>query len=372
MSDSVEDLYVRHQVDLSRYASSFAGTMSAVLKRAHQDIANRVLTEKQTPFQRQRALAIAGDIQAMLEAGYAQTVGKTATEMRGLVVNEAAWNQEALQVASGEKAVRVSAGAVYVAATAKPYEGATMKSWYDKLQRDEQRLLINTVQTGFVTGQTNQQIANSLKPVFRRAENNVSTIARTSVQHYAGAARLATLNENKNITDGYIWASTLDGRVTMEICAPRDGQHYTLTGEPIDHPYPELGGPGNAHWNCRSTAVPRIKGVNQEKDDRPSFDYNQEANTKARSTVRRDPDTNKVVPKGARNPDAKRMGKPVQTTDKFPGWFERQPKWFQQDYLGPERFKMYDSGTLSLKSFSTKDGSLLTLNELRQRFPSVS
>ena len=369
---SVEDLYIRHQVDLIRYASSFAGEMSTLLKRTHTAIGKKLLGEQQTIFQRQRLLSIAGDIQAMLETGYAQALGLAANEMRGLSVNEAAWNQEALKAASGKNAVRVSAGAVYVAATAKPFEGATMQAWVDKLQRDEKRFLINTVQQGLITGQTNQQIANSLKPAFQRYQNNINTIARSSVQHYAGAVRMATLEENKSITDGYIWGATLDGRVTMEICAPRDGQRYSLSGEPIDHPYPELGGPGNAHWNCRSTAIPNIKGVDQSKDDRPSFDYNQQANTKARSTVRRDPTTGKVVPKGARNPDAKRMGKPVQTTDKFPGWFSTQPKWFQKDYLGPERFKMYDSGTLSLKSFSTKDGSLLSLNDLRQRFPSVS
>jgi hypothetical protein len=369
---AVEDMYVRHQIDLSRFAGSFAGEMSTLLKRTHTSIANALLTQEQTPFQRQRLLQFAGTIQSMLEVGYAETLGLATKEMRGLAVHEAAWNQEALAAASGKNAVRVSAGAVYVAATAKPFQGAAMGTWYQNLARDEQRLLINTVQQGFVLGQTNQEIANALKPAFRRAENNVNTIARSSVQHYASATRSATMRANSGLVNGYFWTSTLDGRVTLEICVPRDGRQYSEMDEPIDHGYPALGGPGNAHWNCRSTAVPNIRGVDQSEDQRPGFDYNQESKTKARSTVRRDSGTGKVVEKGARNPTAKRMGQPVQTSDKFGNWFGKQPKWFQKDYLGPERFDMYDSGTLSLKSFSTKEGSPLSLIDLKQRFPSVS
>ena len=369
---SVEDLYVRHQIDLVRYSSGFGGQMSTLLKQTHTAIANKLLTQEQTPFQRQRLLSFAGDIQAMLEVGYAKALGIATKEMRGLAVVETGWNQEALQVASGERATRVSAGAVFVTANAKPFHGAAMTPWFETLERDERKLLIGTVQQGFITGQTNAEIAASLKPAFNRYENNIKTIARTSVQHMASAVRIASIQENANLTDGYLWTSVLDGRTTLQVCVPRDGLAYTAMGEPIDHSYPDLGGPGNAHWNCRATAVPNVKGVDQSMDTRPSFDYNQKTTTKARSTIRKDSGTHKRVPKGARNPTADRMGKPVQTTSKFPGWFERQPKWFQKDYLGPERFKMYDSKALSIKSFSSKDGSFLTLNDLRQRYPSVS
>ena len=369
---SVEDMYVRHQVDLVRYANGFGGQMSTLLKQTHTAIANKLAVQRQTPFQRQRLLSIAGDIQAMLEVGYAKALGIATVEMRGLAVAEVGWNAEALEAASGKHAVRVSAGAVFVAANAKPFHGSAMDSWYQQIQRDEKRLLINTVQQGFVTGATNTEIAATLKPIFNRYDNNIQTIARTSVQHFATATRMAMIQENRSITNGYLWTSVLDGRTTLQVCVPRDGLAYTDMGEPIEHSYPDLGGPGNAHWNCRATAVPNITGVDQSKDERPGFDYNQKANTKARSVIRKDSGTHKRVPKGARNPTADRMGKPVQTTSKFPGWFEGQPKWFQKDYLGPERFKMYDSGTLSLKSFSSKDGSFLTLNDLRQRFPSVS
>ena len=55
------------------------------------------------------------------------------------------------------------------------------------------------------------------------------------------------------------WVSTLDARTT-EICRIRDGLKYAVgTHKPIGHLVPWLGGPGRAHWQCRSASVPVLK-----------------------------------------------------------------------------------------------------------------
>src|SRR5690606_30130426 len=66
-----------------------------------------------------------------------------------------------------------------------------------------------------------------------------------------------TWKANEKIMPGVIWTATLDGRTTL-LCAARDGLQYDHEGNPVGHSEAWLGGPGQAHWQCRSVAMPKL------------------------------------------------------------------------------------------------------------------
>ncbi|MNJ69928.1 hypothetical protein D3C77_663340 [compost metagenome] len=50
-------------------------------------------------------------------------------------------------------------------------------------------------------------------------------------------------------------------------------------------------------------------------------------------------------------------------------WLARQPAAFQSDVLGPERYKLFSKGELSIDRFVDDNGKTLTLKQLREREP---
>ncbi|MNP80956.1 hypothetical protein D3C76_1791920 [compost metagenome] len=50
-------------------------------------------------------------------------------------------------------------------------------------------------------------------------------------------------------------------------------------------------------------------------------------------------------------------------------WLARQSAAFQKDVLGPERYKLFSKGELTIDRFVDDDGRTLTLKELREREP---
>lgn len=50
-------------------------------------------------------------------------------------------------------------------------------------------------------------------------------------------------------------------------------------------------------------------------------------------------------------------------------WFERQPEYWKQDYLGPTKYAMYKTGDLKFKDFANiRTNQILTIDQLTKKF----
>ena len=374
MSITVDDMYLRHQVQLSQYSTGQMQIMSDILKVSHDKIVAILNRKDITKFNRERQLVLLRDVSKLLSDAYAGGATYSKAESKKLAKVESKFNHEALVELSPEEQamMRVTGTTIAAAAASTPYQGGTMGKWYASLEANERRVVVGTIRQGFVLGRTNSEVVNDLRPVFNKATNDLKTVVRSGVQHMASVARQLTLEENSDIVDGIEWLSTLDGRTTIEICAPRDGMAYTLKGEPIEHGFPFLGGPGNAHWNCRSTSIPMLKGADQDID-RVGFDYNKETSSRATSTVRFDKDSKTVVGKGVRNPDAVRRGAGRQYAGgtQYGDWLRTQPAWFQNSVLGETKGRLFRKGGLNISKFSEADGIPLSLSQLKVQNPTA-
>lgn len=111
---------------------------------------------------------------------------------------------------------------------------------------DEVNRLVMGVKSGFVRGQTVNQIIKEVVGAGGLADislRNAKTIAQTSIMHVANQARMLTMQENDDVVIGYEWVSTLDSR-TSTICRARDGMVFLFTDK--FQPKPP------AHYNCLS------------------------------------------------------------------------------------------------------------------------
>ena len=134
--------------------------------------------------------------------------------------------------------------------------------------------------------------------------------------------------DNDDILKGKRRVATLDGRTTP-LCRALDG-----TVVPITAPSPPF------HWNCRTTEIPVLKD-----------EFAREIPGSTRPSV------------GADGVEQ------VSSRTTYGEWLARQPAAFQEDVLGPARYKLFSKGELSIDRFVDDDGRTLTLKQLREREP---
>lgn len=137
-------------------------------------------------------------------------------------------------------------------------------------------------------------------------------------------------------------ASYIADGFVVHNCRIRDGKQYSADDKhkPIGHSLPWLGGPGRAHWNCRSTQVPVLKSWKELGSD-----INAEFTPAQRASM-----------DGA---------VPAETT--YSDWLNKQSKARQEEILGPVRAKLLREGGLKVEQFSNDKGRFLTLEQLRER-----
>ena len=117
----------------------------------------------------------------------------------------------------------------------------------------------------------------------------------------------------------------------------RDGRQYTCDAHsPIGHSLSWLGGPGQAHWNCRSSSTPVLKSWKEL-----GLDMNE-------------------MPEGTRAS----MDGQVAANLRYGDWFGKQSAARQDQIVGVTRGRMFRAGEMLFDQFSNNKGRLLTLKEL--------
>lgn len=172
---------------------------------------------------------------------------------------------------------------------------------------------------------------------------------RTSAQSILNDARLQTFRENADVVKGMQLQVVLDGR-TSDICMARSGFAWELDGNPLpetdtDEPFP---GPPPYHPNCRSTLVPVVKSLDDLIDD-----------PKVAARVR------KAVQKLPESTQASMDGQ-VAASLTYEEWLKRKSETFQQEVLGPGKYKLWKAGKIDLRDLIDQKGNPLTVEQLRE------
>lgn len=355
-NDELFDAAIGHQVDLAAYSNSVVRRMIALLNRTDARLAaelDRVLQQVDAAtFNMERLQALLSSVRALLSAAYADAGGELATELQRFTEVELQWLSQTMREVLPVQVswATVSAEAVYSAALSRPFQGTLLRDALANEGEATARRVRQAIAQGFVEGRTNQQIIRDVigtrakgysDGLLERSRRDVEAIVRTAVMHHAGFAQDRAMEANEDIIKAVRWSAALDTR-TSETCRPRDGKLYhPVTHKPIGHSFPWLGGPGRAHWRCRSASVPVLKSWREI-----GLDIDGEPNA---SSTRAS------------------MDGQIPAETSYGEWLQRQSAARQDEVLGPERAKLLREGRLTLEQMYDQKGRYLTLEALRAK-----
>jgi SPP1 gp7 family putative phage head morphogenesis protein len=345
MNDSLIDSLTRHQVWLQRLGSYEANTFNPVLAQADKNI-REILSRSELSTQSDLDQVI-GELKSSLDYNYSGWTDSLINDLEGVSESEANFDAKILENSTTLTGVAAAIFGAWAMARRTPIqvnqngEAVQMIPFIKSLTATESRRVIGVVRNGFNQGLGNQQIIQRIRGtkknnftdgILQITRRNAAAIARTSVNHIATTARMASLEQNKKVLSGWQFIATLDSRTT-NICRFNDGLEFKIGEGPL----PPL------HVGCRSTIVPVVKN-------------------KYRLFPR---DTSRAS-KGAEG------GKQTKKSPYY-DWLKTQPKWFQQSVLGKTRTELFRKGGLSTEEFrklsSDNFGQPLTLEEMERLNP---
>lgn len=354
VNDLLVDEAIRHQVQLSKYSNEAVRKMIALLNRSDQRLFEALLIalDQDVPseFKVSRLDSLLGSVRAINSQAYSQLEQALISELRDFVNYEVGYQQQILldftpvqvHVAS------VAPEQVFAAAMARPFQGVLLREVLRDVGEHRAKKIKQTIAQGFVENKTTDQIIREVRGTKARQyqdgllevdRRSAESIVRTALSHTAGFAHDSVVEANLDIIGKVQWSSTLDLR-TSEICRIRDGKLYTAKDhKPIGHDLPWLGGPGRAHWRCRSAQLYITKSWKEL--GLPVEDVELRNGTRAS------------------------MDGQVPEEVTYANWLARQSAARQDEVLGPTRGKLLRAGKLPLERMYGLRGQFLTLDQLR-------
>lgn len=329
----------KHSIYLQRFASGQRKTMHKALQQIKDILTIRLANQQLSTYNRQRLLLLYQTISADLKNTYGDFTDKFAADMTDYAAYEAEFSRKMF-----DKVVKAEVNfslpndsqlqaAVFTNPLLLTTETLNVKSALNDFTKAKTDQIINLIKDGVVTGQTNQEILrDTISTVETVQVRQAASLISTIVNHISSEARLATMQENKDIINGYQWVSVLDDATTIE-CAALDGETYSFDE---DFERPPL------HWNCRSTIIPTIEYRYIDSND--FGDVQRPA----------------VGDEGAET---------VTGNVTYNSWLKEQSSEFQKEVLGDTRAALFANGGLNLKGFVDEQHVPYTLDELRLKEP---
>lgn len=221
--------------------------------------------------------------------------------------------------------------------------GALVDELLSKIAETARQRVEYAIRDGMNTGMSNYQIIKRLRGTKRlKYEDGLLNSSRTDIERTVRTIRShvsnqAYLNSFKELDIQYIrFISVLDGR-TSKLCAALDGSVWKIN-DPAKR-IPPL------HPNCRSTLVPVDKD-GELIGQRPYV---------------MDERKLKDIPKHERE----QLTGQLDANITFKEFFNKTDDFFQKEWLGPKRYKLYKEGKFDFDKFFDPEGELYSLEQLR-------
>lgn len=341
----LQTIAIRHQVALERYKNGVIKGLAPEISKIDDEIVKVLGQVDFTDISGKTELQrIIRDLRDAQKAVYDGVIEKVESGFADLAEYESIFEIKSIIEATKSVAdINVDAptakkimNAVYNRPL--PSSGEYLADFWKNWKSKEIRTVENAVVQGYANGRTTDEIVRSLigtkkakykDCILARVRREAETAVRTSVQHVATQARMATFEANKDLITGYKLVATLDSR-TSAICRSLDQTTYEL-GE---GPTPPL------HANCRTAMVAELHS---------DFDFLKEGATRSS------------------------LDGQIDASQTYYGWLKEQPDDFQDDVIGPVRGKLLRDGGLTADEFARlnlgRDFRPLTLEQMRQREP---
>ena len=240
-------------------------------------------------------------------------------------------------------------------------------NWWLRQQQDTQFKLANQIRIGAAQGETNAQIIKRIvgqeavvsppaaptakapapAPVIQPgipgivplAKKNAAAIVQTSLATVAAAARRATFELNRDVTDGFMQVSTLDSH-TSHLCIAYSGASWDWEYNPIDGNALPWDGGVPRHWNCRSSEIAIMKSLRDMGIDMEEPEPTQRASAAG----------------------------PISVKTTFDEFLKLMGTEFQNETLGKGRAELFRAGKLNSRDLVDVSGRPLKLEQLKAMY----
>lgn len=245
----------------------------------------------------------------------------------------------------GGKIKKPNGEKLYKAAKKVPLVGgALVDDLLTKLAENARQKVEYAIRDGINSGKTNQQIVQRIGGTKRlNYEDGILTSTKSDIERTVRTLRSHVANQTyldsfKQLGFEYVkLVATLDGR-TSKLCASLDGTVWK-----IDDPAKRV---PPLHPNCRSILVP-VEKDGKLIGERPFV---------------MDERRVKDIPKDERS---QLIGQ-LDANTTFKEFFGKTDDFFQKEWLGPKRYKLFKEGKFVFDKFFDPDGRLYTLDQLRK------
>jgi len=322
---SIEDILIRRQIFVQRYASSEALKAQKLIDILFGEVIDKVNSHEED-FDNLYLAPFRSSLSDLLERRFEEVDTQVTENTLEFADNESEFSFAALSTATFVALAlpllaHVRRRVVTTGMDTPIGPGSlTLSEAINSFASKKQFDINQVINDGILTGSGIGTITKNLSHLRVKHRRQMETVVRTAINHAASMTRKALAVENAAILDGEQWISALDSKTSL-ICAGRDGRMYGVgKGQ-----YPP------AHWNCRSIRVPIVK---------------------------------KQFAKGRRGRGRKQ---------KFDGWLRKQGKPFQDSYFsrfpdGNKKAELFRKG-LKIDRFRDETGKNFTLNQLKDLEP---
>lgn len=301
-------------------------------------------------------------------------------ECKKLAENEAKWAKRVSKEMTGEKKLNEpSETSLSRVVENSLSSGRTLQQWFLKIAADDAARIETVIRQGVSSGWSIDQIADNIAGtaengykdgIFNTTRREAVNMARTVCNGVANSAKLAFYQANDDVITGVEILSTLDGR-TCPVCASLDRKRYKMDETPPSLPL---------HHQCRCVLLPVTPASDFADEQRPMANADFMAEAK-RNYSAKYPDKNfddlatstkKKYYYQAMHEYEARTGEPayqqsdgaVSFRDYFNDYMTEQQR---KDWLGPERYKLWKRGGISLDKFIPPyPQKRLTVEELKK------
>lgn len=331
----IQDSLTRHQVFINRYAGGLTKEIESLLRDYVRLLNKRIRDYDKLNLPVSSIIAIRRQVRVLLaEARIDQQFNLNLAQ---LAAHEVEYMEKLLLTGTAATEIPLLIPeVVYATVTKIPVHltsstGKVTRKTIGELISDFSVRTANSItreiQFGLIQGDSIDDITKRISTLTgTRTRREAEALVRTVVNHVGTQARQRVLETNSSIISGERFVATLDSRTTF-ICIKYDGKIFKIGSGP----YPPL------HFNCRSTRAPVVDPVfnlGGLKGQRPQKGAEGPGTTSGRTT--------------------------------YQSFLKRQPDWFQDEVLGPERAKLFRSGRVTVDQFVDINGKTLTLDELRE------
>jgi SPP1 gp7 family putative phage head morphogenesis protein len=352
VNEALQDRAIQHAVLIQRYGTGVADRIVRLLNSADADIveklAARLATIEERGFDMGKATtarlqAMLDEVRALNTAIYAQVADALTDELVDFSTAEAGFQRQAIITSVGaDLATTIPAPArLRAIVTEVPMEGRLLSSWAEGMEAGRIERISQAVRLGMTQGEGTDAIVRRIRGtkaarytdgVLDISRRSAQAIVRTSVNHVSNVAAQATWKENSHLVKGWQYLATLDSRTTVT-CAGLSGQVFPIGEGPIPP----------RHINCRSITVAVTKSFRELGVDKDE------------------------LPAGKRAS----MDGQVAGDTTMSKWLTMKGEATQDKVLGKTRADLFRKGKLDLQQFIKNDGTVLTLDELKSKYPGI-